>query len=168
MPKRQARNTLQGAIFRKNYFVKNLTLFFFLIFAAALYAQCPEMPLNELQYLQKLDAGAKAAKIHALGFDPQNEFVRNGATFRGYNKCWQTTVGDHAVFDQKIIWNVTQNVIMFLTLNPAHYQHLRHTVAERHPETAGQTVVVGKMFRYEFSIQRLEGLDYYALAISAR
>lgn len=148
--------------------MKNLPLFLCLIFAVALRAQCPEIPLNELQYLQKLDAGAKAAKIHDLGFDPQNEFVRNGATFRGYNKCWQTTVGDHAIFDQKIIWNVTQNVILFLTLNSTHYEHLRQAVSERHPEAANQTVVLGKMFRYEFSIQRLEGLDYYALAVSAR
>ncbi len=131
-------------------------------------AQCPEIKLNDLQYLQTIDPGGKEAKILALGFDAHNQFVRNGATFKGYNKCWQTTSGDQPIFDQKIIWNVTQNIVMFLTLNPAHYQHLRQAVSDRHPEAGDQTVVIGKVFRYEFSIQRVEGLDYYALAVSQR
>lgn len=137
--------------------------------AGVVRAQCPEIPLNELQYLQKIEPAAKEAKIRALGFDLHNEFVRNGATFRGYNKCWQTTTTrDQAIFDQKIIWNVTLNAVMFLTLNPAHFDHLRLAVGERHPEAGAANVVIGKMFRYEFSIQRVEGIDYYALTVSSR
>ena len=150
--------------------MKPILLLAFLFFSTAqtARAQCPEIKLNDLQYLQSIDAGVKEAKILALGFDAHNQFVRNGATFKGYNKCWQTTTGEQPIFDQKIIWNVTQNTVMFLTLNPAHYQHLRQAVADRHPEAGDQTVVIGKVFRYEFSIQRVEGLDYYALAVSQR
>lgn len=157
-------------IFAQKITVKATLLLVFSLFAGAhiACAQCPEIQLNELQYLQSIDPGGKEAKILAMGFDLHNSFVRNGATFKGYNKCWQTTEGDHAIFDQKIIWNVTQNTVMFLTLNTAHYQHLREAVSGRHPEAAGQTVVIGKMFRYEFSIQRVEGLDYYALALSQK
>ncbi|MBL7805671.1 MAG: hypothetical protein JNL02_18150 [Saprospiraceae bacterium] len=147
-----------------------LVLLVFLLGSSApvLLAQCPEIALNDLQFLQKTDPAGKESRIAALGFDARNEFVRNGATFRGYSKCWQTTVNGKAVFEQKIVWNVTQNTVMFLTLNPAHYQTLRVAVGERHPEAGDQNVVVGKMFRYEFSIQQMDGVDYYALAVSLR
>ncbi len=149
--------------------MRSILLFLGLLaFSGALLAQCPQIQLNDLQFLQKTEPAFKEAKIQALGFDAHNEFVRNGATFKGYNKCWQTTINGQAIFEQKLIWNVTQNTVMFLTLNEAHYQSLREAVGDRHPEAGGQTVVIGKMFRYEFSIQRLDGLDYFALAVALR
>ncbi|HNE29132.1 MAG TPA: hypothetical protein PKL15_11895 [Saprospiraceae bacterium] len=149
--------------------MKSILLFLgLMVFSGVLFAQCPQIQLNDLQYLQKTEPAYKEAKILALGFDAHNEFVRNGATFKGYNKCWQTTLNGQAIFEQKLIWNVTQNTVMFLTLNQEHYQLLREAVGDRHPEAGGQTVVVGKMFRYEFSIQKVEGLDYFALAVALR
>lgn len=134
-------------------------LFFLLPFLTK--AQCPEMTLGALQILQKTDATLKEAKILEMGFDLQSEYVSKGNTYRTYSKCWQTTIGDKAFFEQKILWNTSQNNVTFLTLNKDHYQNLRNAIQERHPSTAGVSDwVIGKMFQYRFAPQAMDGLQY--------
>jgi hypothetical protein len=161
-------------MYHQNRLFSHLTLSFTTLFLAfgllttKSVAQCDPVSLDALQVLQKTDPAAKEAKILAAGFDLRNATTANGITSKIYTKCWVTTIRQKTYFDQKIIWNITQDNVKFATLNEAHFQVLRKVLDERHPAGIGATVVVGKVFKYYFGVENMDGADYYTLTLSTR
>jgi hypothetical protein len=131
-------------------------------------AQCTEMDLNTLQNLQKADPTVKETKILEAGFDLRNGVTQQGQTSKVYSKCWITSIKQQMYFDQKIIWNQSNDTVKFATLNQTHFQNLRKELDARHPSGAGATVVVGKMFKYYLGVEKIDGVDYFTLMLSMK
>ncbi|MEO6038820.1 MAG: hypothetical protein ABIQ93_10435 [Saprospiraceae bacterium] len=142
-------------------------LFFLLCFSPALLAaQCPEFQLVSLQSFQRADAAEKETKILDCGFD----LGSTTAASRRYNKCWLGNSNGKTYFQQLIIWDFKANTIQYMTLDEAHYLHLRSAIEERHSTTYtggnGQNEYIGKMFRYNFGRQSLDGAEYFIVRIA--
>jgi hypothetical protein len=140
-------------------------VFFFCILTIRLAAQCPSVALENLQSLEKTTAEAKESKILSLGFDLHQSFTLKGAAVRSYRKCWSGT--NPKTFEQFLWWNQTANSISFMTANQGVYLSLRESVEGRHPSESGhRDVIVGRMFKYTFSLESVDGRDYYALTLA--
>ncbi len=143
-------------------------LFFFLFVcsSAFLSAQCPEFQLAALQTLQRADVTTKEAKILDCGFD----LGTSSTASRRYNKCWLGNANGKTYFQQLIIWDFKANTIQYLTLDEGHYLHLRSAIEERHSTTFtggnSSNEYIGKMFRYNFGRQSLDGVEYYVVLIA--
>jgi hypothetical protein len=131
-------------------------------------AQCATMTINTLQVLQRAVPGERESKILAAGFDLRQAVTTSGTTSKVYSKCWMTTIKGTSYFDQKIIWNLHTDSIKFATLNEGQFQALRQEVDARHPHGVGAVVVDGKMFRYYFGVEKMDGADYWTLALTKR
>ncbi len=143
-------------------------LFVLLLFAIPfLSAQCPEFQLVALQSVERADASAKEAKILECGFD----LAKSSAASRVYNKCWLGTSNGKQYYQQVIVWNFAANTIQYMTLEENHYKNLRASIEERRSSTftgGGQNEYIGKMFRYNFSRQSLDGAEYYVVLIALK
>jgi hypothetical protein len=139
---------------------------FLLFFSLKTAAQCPEFTLADLQSLQR--ATDKEGKIRELGFDLHSEFVLQGTEYRRYHKCWKGNA-HNPVFEQVILWNTSQDQVMLLLLENRAYQTLRRSIEDRHDSPnavrSGDTYI-GKLFRYSFSVQKLDGIEFFCTAIS--
>jgi hypothetical protein len=131
-------------------------------------AQCALINISALQNLQHATPDVKEAKILADGFDLRQSITSNGVTSKIYAKCWVTTIRGTTYFDQKVIWNTTQNTIKFATLNESQFQSLRKEIDERHPSGIGAVMVTGKMFVYYFGVENMDGADYWTLMLRTR
>ena len=134
-----------------------------------LHAQCTEMQLNTLQVVQKSDPASKESEILKLGFDLSSEQGTGAANVRKFVKCWNSNgPKGKSYFDQVVLWHTNTNTITFLTLDDEAFGHLRKSVEERHPGSAGQQTVYGKMFRYTFVTQDVSGRVYQGLMVTLR
>jgi hypothetical protein len=131
-------------------------------------AQCTTMTINTLQVLQRSSPEERESKILAAGFDLRQAVTTSGITSKVYSKCWMTTIKGTSYFDQKIIWNLQTNNLKFATLNEGQFQALRQEIDARHPHGAGAVAVEGKMFRYYFGVEKMDGADYWTLTLSKR
>ena len=108
----------------------------------------------------------KESKIQEYGFD----LASSAGTNRRYNKCWLGNANGKTYFQQLIFWDFKANTIQYMTLDEGHYLHLRSSIEERHSSTytggGGENVYIGKMFRYNFGRQSLDGVEYYVVVIS--
>ncbi|MBU6343193.1 MAG: hypothetical protein KGS48_16985 [Bacteroidetes bacterium] len=133
-----------------------------------LHAQCSSMELGEFQNLQRKDASAKEAGILSLGFDLHSDFVLKGKSMRRFNKCWAGNPGK-ARYQQVLLWNTSADELLLLFSEETAYLALRQSIEGRH-ETAnvqrGDQFYIGHTFRYQFSIQQLDGTPYYAVSIA--
>lgn len=143
-------------------------LFVLLLFSLSfLSAQCPEFQLVALQSVERADAAVKEAKILECGFD----LGKSSSTSRVYNKCWLGTSNGKQYYQQVIVWNFGANTIQYMTLEENHYKNLRASIEERRSSTftgGGQNEYIGKMFRYNFSRQSLDGAEYYVVLIALK
>ncbi len=140
-------------------------VFFFSLAALPAAAQCPMLALENLQSLEKATTEAKESKILSMGFDLHQSFTLKGASVRSYRKCWSGT--SPKTFEQFLWWNKTANSISFMTANQNDYLTLRSAVEGRHPsEAERRDVIIGRMFKYTFSLESVDGRDYYALTLA--
>ncbi len=145
------------------------SLFVLLLFTASfLSAQCPEFQLVTLQSLQRAEADIKEAKILECGFD----LGKTSATSRLYNKCWLGSSNGKQYYQQMIVWNFAANTIQYMTLDENHYRNLRASIEERRSSTFtggnGQNEYIGKLFRYNFSRQSVDGAEYFVVLIARK
>lgn len=132
-------------------------------------AQCPDFSIEDLQTLLKTEPHLREDAIRRHGFDLHQQWTeKGGATFWRYNRCWYTTVSDRAFYDHVLLWNTSHNRFTFCTSNKAQYMRMLKSVESRHPGGNVAGTFVGKMFRYEFGLQTMDGLDYYAVTLSLR
>lgn len=132
-----------------------------------LYAQCPEIGLNDLQGVAKAGTTERDAKIQALGFDLRQVYKDKGSVIRVYAKCWNGAAETgKPLFEQKMHWNVTADQVVFFTYKEATFQALRSAVDQKHPTVAASPVVVGRMFKYTFGAERQENVDYYSVSVA--
>ncbi len=145
-----------------------LPLFACLLLQTAVIAQCSEFELATLQSFQRADESNKESQILGRGFDVHRQFVIAGHTYRRYDKCWVTTVGNTALYEQVVLWDATNNTITVAMMDEAKFKKLRSAIEERpsSPKPSGSDVYIGKMFRYQFIQQQIDGQDYYAVCIS--
>jgi hypothetical protein len=128
-----------------------------------LFAQCPEVTLGALQAIEKAEPSEKHSKIIALGFD----LTGTSANLQRYNRCWLTTSSDgKAYYEQIIVVRHATNDLTFLTSKESNFLQLQQTIEERHSNSG--TIVVGKMFQYQFVEQQIDGIPYSGLIISLR
>ncbi len=148
--------------------MKSTPFVFVLLLSAAsfLSAQCPEFQLVALQSLQRAEAGAKESKILDYGFD----LGKTSAGSRLYNKCWLGTSNGKQYYQQIIVCSLAANTIQYMTLDEGHYRNLRASIEDRRSSTFtggnGQNEYIGKMFRYNFSRQSMDGAEYFVVLIS--
>lgn len=146
-----------------------VTLLLLLSSATSLHAQCSEMQLNTLQVIQKSEPASKEAEILKLGFDLSSEQGTGATNVRKFVKCWNSNGPQgKSYFDQVVLWHTNTNTVTFLTLDAAAFGNLRKAVEERHPGSAGQQTVHGKMFRYTFVTQDVSGRVYQGLMVALR
>jgi hypothetical protein len=159
---------------RKNPFIlfsmrPAFTAFLFaLISPVCLLSQCSEIDLSTLQVIEKTAPNAKENKILDLGFDLTSETGTGATNTRHYQKCWETTAKGKAIYQQVILWHTNSNDITFLTLNEASYTAIKNAINEKHDNSDGSQIVVGKMFRYSFNTQYVNGYLYYAVTIAMK
>lgn len=138
----------------------------FFSFSVFLSAQCPEFQLAALQSLQRAESGLKESKILDCGFD----LASSSPSSRRYNKCWLGHANGKTYFQQLIIWDFKANTIQYMTLDENHHRNLRTAIEERRSSTFtggnGQNEYIGKMFRYNFSRQSLDGAEYFVVLIA--
>lgn len=128
-----------------------------------LVAQCPEVTLGMLQALEKAEPYEKQARIVAYGFD----LTATSTNTQRYNRCWLTTSRDgKAFYEQILVYRIATNDLTFLTSNEAHFLQLQQAIEERHSNSG--TLVIGKMFQYQFIEQKIDGITYSGLLISLR
>lgn len=128
-----------------------------------MFAQCPEVTLGILQALEKSEPSEKHAKIIAHGFD----LTGTSANTQRYNRCWLTTSMDgKAYYEQILLLRNATNDLTFLTSKESTFLQLQQAIEERHSNTG--TIVVGKMFQYQFVEQKIDGIPYSGLIISLR
>ena len=144
--------------------MKPLVLILPILFTARLsFSQCPQVTLGILQALEKSEPSEKHAKITAAGFD----LTGTSPNTQRYNRCWLTTSRDgKAYYEQIILYRTATNDLTFLTSDEADFQQLQQTIEERHSNTG--SIVVGKMFQYQFVDQKIDGILYNGLIISLR
>ncbi len=146
-----------------------VTLLLLSFYAPHLFAQCSEMQLNTLQVVQKSDPASKESEILKLGFDLSSEQGTGATNVRKFVKCWNSNgPKGKSYFDQVVLWHTNTDIITYLTLDDAAFGRLRKAVEERHPGSAGQQTVYGKMFRYTFVTQDVGGRVYQGLTVTLR
>lgn len=143
-------------------------LFFIPAFSISLNAQCSEIDLNTLQVIEKTAPADKESKILDLGFDLTRESGTGATNTRYYEKCWETTLKGKAIYQQIIMWRTNADDITFLTLDEAAYQKIKTAINEKHNNNDGSQIVVGKMFRYSFNTQFVNGYTYYAVTLATK
>lgn len=131
-------------------------------------AQCSEITLGTLQVIEKAAPVDKEAKILNLGFDLISESGTGAANTRKYHKCWHTTDNGQAIYEQVIYWRTNVNDITFLTLNERSFDSLKKAIDERHSTGGGKQTVVGKVFRYSFDKQSVNGYEYFAVTVALK
>jgi hypothetical protein len=147
--------------------MRTAVLLFFVFFQAKNFAQCPDFQLIDLQMLQRAEGSAKESSLLEMGFDRGGK-VGNSLRF---NKCWQTTTGGKAIYEQVIYWNVASGNITFLTPKEDDYLRLRKSIEGRHGASGSMgasDIYVGQVFRYEFGARGLDGVQHWSVAISFR
>lgn len=140
-----------------------------LLLTLSLTAQCPDLLLSELQDIQRSDDADRENSITNVGFDLASET----AATRRFNRCWRNTdKSGKTCFDQVILSNKKTGQTSFLCTDKNAFLRLRQEIEGR---KGGSTfsldqsdVYVGRMFRYEFSLQNMDGLEYYVVKISAK
>jgi hypothetical protein len=140
-----------------------------LFFGATAHAQCPDLSLSELQGIQRSDGSERETAIEATGFDLSTETSAS----RRYNRCWRSTEPDGKVlYDQALLWNKKTGHSTFLLTNKKAFLRLRQEIEGR---SGGSTytkeqseIYVGQKFRYEFFLQNMDGLEYYAVKVSLK
>lgn len=144
--------------------MRPLVLFLpFLLASRSLFSQCPQVTLGILQSLEKSEPSEKHAKIMAHGFD----LTGTSANVHRYNRCWLTTSREgKAYYEQILLYRAATNDLTFLTSNEASFVQLQQAIEERHSNSG--TLVIGKMFQYQFVEQKIDGLLYTGLIISLR
>ncbi|MCC7245953.1 MAG: hypothetical protein IT269_09755 [Saprospiraceae bacterium] len=138
-------------------------VFFFTLSLFSLHAQCPAFQLADLQSAQRGGQGS----IEVLGFDLTKE---NAANLR-YDRCWITRSNGKELYSQVIWLNKQTGNITFLTNDETAFLNLRRQIEERNGSTAtlGQSdFYVGRVFKYEFFRQNLDGLEYFATSIKPK
>lgn len=144
--------------------MKPLVLLLPLLFASrSLFCQCPQVTLGILQALEKSEPSEKHAKILAHGFD----LTGTSANTQRYNRCWLTTSRDgKAYYEQILLYRTATNDLTFLTTSESGFTELQQAIEERHSNSG--TLVIGKMFQYQFVEQKIDGLEYNGITISLR
>lgn len=108
----------------------------------------------------------KESKILDCGFD----LGKTSATSRLYNKCWLGSSNGKNYYQQVVVWNFAANSIQYMTLDEGHYRNLRASIEERRSSTFtggnSQNEYIGKMFRYNFSRQSMDGAEYFVVLIA--
>lgn len=133
-----------------------------------LFSQCSEIDLNTLQVIEKTAPADKESKILDLGFDLTRETGAGATNTRHYEKCWETTTKGKAIYQQVIIWHTNADDITFLTLDEGAHLKIKNAINEKHNNGDGSQIVVGKMFRYSFNTQYINGYTYYAVTLAMR
>lgn len=136
--------------------------------SSSLQAQCTPLSINDLQVIQSADPSVKHGSITNAGFDLRNIVTKGGVVSQVYSRCWFSTVNGQMIFEQRIIWDQTNDTVKFLTFNEGHFQDLRRQLDEKHPAGVGQTVVVGQRFKYLFGADIMDGREYHSLLLSFR
>lgn len=142
-----------------------ITLFFSVVFAAGLFAQCPDFQLADLQALQRGSDVQRENLLRSLGFDLG---AKAGNSFR-YNKCWNTNRMGKAIYDQVIYWNTASGNITFMTPDEEAFAMLRKSIEGRHGQTGSlgaSDVYIGQVFRYKFGSQWLDGVMHWTVVIT--
>jgi hypothetical protein len=70
------------------------------------------------------------------------------------------------LYSQVILWHTNTNTITLLLLDQDAYDNLRKTVSDRHSGTEGEQVVYGKVFRYTFVTQNVDGAEYQGIMLA--
>ncbi len=143
-------------------------LLFILATPFCLFSQCSEIDLNTLQVIEKTAPSDKESKILDLGFDLTRETGTGATNTRHYEKCWETTAKGKAIYQQVIIWHTNADDITFLTLDEGAHLKIKNAINEKHNNGDGSQIVVGKMFRYSFNTQYINGYTYYAVTLAMR
>ncbi|MCC6413448.1 MAG: hypothetical protein IT270_17440 [Saprospiraceae bacterium] len=147
-----------------------LTSAVFLIFCLShtIYAQCAVFDLQALQSILRTPVPEREAKITDLGFDYETDIKDGIDEVRQYHKCWQSASGGHIIYEQVLQWNFGLNSIVFLTLDEQDYTALHESIvgrAEKTGGTDGGNTYSGRLYRYYFGIQQVNGVDYYMVSI---
>jgi hypothetical protein len=147
----------------------SFTLFLALLwpFYSQAQTQCTEVPLSALQVIQKSNPTSKENEILKLGFDLLSENGKGATNARKYGKCWHSnTPQGKSLYSQVILWHTNTNTITLLLLDQDAYDNLRKSVSDRHSGTEGEQVVYGKMFRYTFVTQNVDGAEYLGIMLA--
>jgi len=148
--------------------MKQLAIFLvFFTVSTFVNAQCADVSLSAFQALQRADPALKASKIQDLGFDPHSDFVIKGVSWRRFHKCWL----GKSTYGQAVLWNTTTDQLMLLMYDEGQYQTLRGAIEGRHNSgeaQKGDDYYIGHQFKYRYSVQQLDGVPYFTIAISPK
>lgn len=145
-----------------------LTIFALGIFVFPTPAQCPVFDLQTLQSVIRTPVPERETKIQDLGFDFDTDIKDGMDEVRQYHKCWQTAFGGNIIYKQVLQWNFGLNSIVFLTLDEHEYTALHESIVGRADKTGGRdagNTYIGRLYRYYFGIQQVNGVDYYMVSI---
>jgi hypothetical protein len=156
---------LSTLIYINMYLSKFGLLLFVGFFPTLLQAQCSELSLNTLQVIQSATPDEKETKILEAGFDLRQAKTGKGNVTKVYSKCWATSGKKKDYYEQKLLWDSSNDSIKFAMLNEQQFQNLRKVLDERHPSGVGSAVVVGKKFTYYLGSESIEGVDYYTIML---
>ena len=150
-----------------------LTNVLFLIFCSppAIDAQCPDFDLQALQSVLRMPVPEREAKITDLGFDFDADIKDGIDDVRQYHKCWRSSSAGNIVYEQVLQWNFGLNSIVFLTLDEKDYTALHENIVGRAEKTGGTdagNTYIGRLYRYYFGVQQVNGIDYYMVSIRSK
>jgi hypothetical protein len=143
------------------------TILLVLLCGASSQAQCPDLTLSEIQSIQRNEDTAREGVLSDAGFDLGSE--TSGT--RRYNRCWRSTdAAGKVLYDQALLWNKKTGHCTFLCTDKKAFLRLREQIEGRQ---GGSTysltqsdVYVGQKFKYEFFLQNMDGLEYFAVRIA--
>jgi hypothetical protein len=147
------------------------TAFLFSIFIVCftrLAGQCPTFDLQKLQTILRTSVPEREAQIIDLGFDFDTDIKDGVDEVRQYHKCWQSSFQSKVIYEQVLQWNFGLNSIVFLTLDEQDYIALHESIVGRAENTGGfdgGNTYVGRLYRYYFGVQKVDGVDYYMVSI---
>ena len=146
-----------------------MRLFLLILLPIGLSAQCPDLNLPLLQHLQRTGMDQKQHEITKLGFDLRKTTTKDGIRANEYNRCWHTTRNNVAIFDQRLIWDVGTNSLVYFTRNKREFQNLRYSIESRQGNAGGNLDFYrGRKFFYRFGKQDLDGEEYFSVRIQWR
>lgn len=136
------------------------------------FSQCRELALGTLKSLANADFTVMEARILNEGFDLHSSYKEKGIEIRQFRKCWNTTVGDQAIFDQLLLWETTSGNLLLCLLKKEAFETLRDSIVNRNGSTFTATYTptyhIGTMFRYDFGQRKIDGIDYYTIRIAKK
>jgi hypothetical protein len=139
-----------------------------LVFFTRLAGQCPTFDLQMLQSVLRTPVPEREVQIFDLGFDFDTDIKDGVDEVRQYRKCWQGGGNGVTVFEQLLQWNFGLNSIVYLTLDEQDYKTLHESIVGRADKTGGHdggNTYVGRLYRYYFGVQPVNGIDYYMVSI---